>query len=92
MSVKEGIVQLATDGKVAATTALITTSTGISSWLDFIPDDIGKLGTLVGFSATIIFTYIQIKKYKLDQQDKMLDFKLKRQQLRKNSLEMRQEA
>ena len=88
MSVKEGVVQLATDTKVATTTAVITTSTGLSSFLEYIPNDIGKLGTIVGFTATIIFTYIQIRKYLLERKDKLLDHQLKQQQIIMNNKEI----
>jgi len=61
MSIKENLTQLATDTKTAAAVGSITTSTGVGTILEWIPNDIGKLATLVGviLSAVLIFTHIR---------------------------------
>lgn len=54
MSIRETASELAHNPKVAAAVASVTTGTGAGTILDFIPDDIGKLATLVGLVLSVI--------------------------------------
>ena len=49
------------DPKAAITTALSTAATGLGHAIDVIPDDIGKVGTLVGIvlSGVLIYTHFR---------------------------------
>ncbi len=59
MSVKEGLAELAQNPKIASVVSTVTTGTGLGTFLDVIPNDIGKLATLVGIvlSSTLIYTH-----------------------------------
>lgn len=56
------------DTKTALTVATGTTGVGVSSWLDWIPDDIGKLATLVGIALSLVLIYVQLRKGRLERQ------------------------
>jgi hypothetical protein len=57
MSAKEQIIQAASSPKLAATVSAATTSTGMATVLEWIPDDIGKLATLVGIVLSLLLIY-----------------------------------
>lgn len=46
--------ELTQNVKVAAVTSGMTVTTGMGTILDFIPDDIGKLATLIGATLSIV--------------------------------------
>lgn len=54
MSGKKLIEEVLTNPKVAASSAGVTTGSGIGTWLNYIPDDIGKLATLVGIVLSLV--------------------------------------
>jgi hypothetical protein len=60
MSGKEIIHQLVESPKVAAIVSAATTTTGAGTIFDIIPDDIGKLATLVGIILTIILIRVHL--------------------------------
>ena len=73
MSVKEGLQELASNPKIASAVSAATTGTGLGTFLDLIPNDIGKLATLVGIilSSVLIYTHwhkgrIEYKKTQLE--------------------------
>ncbi|MAF42841.1 MAG: hypothetical protein CMI54_01550 [Parcubacteria group bacterium] len=83
MSIKTELTQALTDTKTAIAVATTTTSTGVGTILDLIPDNIGKLATLVGIilSSVLIFTHlrkgtIEYRKTKLEM--KILEEEAKR--------------
>ena len=47
------IKQMAIDAKITPAAIAITTGSGLGTWFDFIPSDIGKLGCLVGITLSI---------------------------------------
>lgn len=58
MGVRQQIIELATDLKTAAWCATATIGTGLGQLLELIPDDIGKLGTVVGILlSSVLFCY-----------------------------------
>ena len=61
MSIKEQAIQYATNIKVGVVTGAGTVSAGAGTWFDVIPDDIGKLASLVGIllSSLLIFFHVQ---------------------------------
>lgn len=73
MSAKEGLQQLVSNPKVASGVSAMTTGSGLGTLLDLIPNDIGKLATLVGIvlSTVLIYTHwckgrIEYKKTQLE--------------------------
>lgn len=69
MSVKEAIQELAHNPKIAAGVSTVTTGTGLGTVLDFIPDDIGKLATLIGIVLSFILIRVHwagLKKVQLE--------------------------
>ncbi len=57
---------MTTNFKLAATVAATTVSTGVSTWFDLIPDDIGKLASLAGLVLTVILIVIHTYKLCID--------------------------
>jgi hypothetical protein len=84
MSVKDGIMQLATDAKFGITTTVTTTSTGIGTLINWIPQDIGKLTTVVGAIVSIFIVWISYQKHKRDKELAKLDKEIKLQQIEMN--------
>lgn len=62
MSVKESLTQMMTDTKIATGVATTTTGTGLATFLDIIPDGIGKLATLVGIVLSCVLIYTHLRK------------------------------
>ncbi len=54
MSVKDFVQELAANPKTAHVTATLTTGTGLGTVMEWIPDDIGKLATLVGIVLSLV--------------------------------------
>lgn len=53
-----------TDLKTAIVVSGATTASGVSTWLDWIPNDIGKLATVIGmFLSMILISYWAQKTY-----------------------------
>lgn len=48
------------DQRTAAGVSAVTTATGISSILEWIPDDIGKLATLVGIVLSLVLIFVHL--------------------------------
>jgi hypothetical protein len=62
MSLKESVASLTEDARVAYGTAGATTATGAGTFLDVIPDDIGKLASCFGIVLSIVLIYTHIRK------------------------------
>lgn len=73
---REQFVNFVTSVKTAATAGLTTTSAGVGTWFDVIPDDIGKLASLVGICLTAVLLVFHIKKGLLDIRKANLEIKL----------------
>ena len=43
-----------TDARIAGPVATVTAATGAAEWLNWIPNDIGKLATLVGICLSVV--------------------------------------
>ena len=71
MSVREQLLSAASSPKAGATVAAVTTGTGMGTIFDYIPDDIGKIGVLVGIILSIVVCrlhLLSIKKTNLEMQ------------------------
>jgi uncharacterized membrane protein YfcA len=76
MSVKEGVQQLASDPRIASGVSAITTGTGLGTVLDWIPDDIGKLATLVGIILSIVLIYTHWRKGRIEYKKIQLEIRI----------------
>jgi len=54
------IKEILTSPKVAAGVATATTGTGLGTFLEAIPNDIGKLATLVGIVLSVVLIYVHV--------------------------------
>lgn len=77
---KEIVIQVVSDQRIAHGVALGTTGTGMATFLDYIPSDIGKLATLLGMILTVILIAIHAMKlrsslsaHKIDNRQKEID-------------------
>jgi hypothetical protein len=76
VSAKEQLMQYATSVKAAAITGTATTGAGVSTWFDVIPDDIGKLASLIGICLTAVLIVFHIRKGMLDIKKTQLEIEL----------------
>lgn len=50
--------EIASNPKVAGTVSAATTASGVFTWIDWIPNDIGKVATLIGIIlSTVLVVY-----------------------------------
>lgn len=63
----EPIQQIAQDVKTGAVVGASTAATGVSTWFEWIPSDIGKLAALIGLILSCVLIYIHWKKGRLEQ-------------------------
>lgn len=66
MSAKEGLQELASNPKIASTVSAATTTTGLGTFLDLIPNEIGKLATLVGIVLSLVLIYTHWRKGRIE--------------------------
>lgn len=74
------------DGRVAASVAGTTTTLGTANswgWLQFIPDDVSKLATLVGVILTLVLIIVQLNKMYWETQKNKLDIAEQKARLKK---------
>ena len=57
---KQQVIEIIHSPKVAAAVSAATTGTGLGSVLDLIPNDIGKLATLVGIILSVVLIRIHL--------------------------------
>lgn len=73
MSAKEGLAELAQNPKVASAVSTLTTGTGLGTFLDLIPNDIGKLATLVGIVLSSVLIYTHWRKGRIEYEKTQLE-------------------
>lgn len=90
MNIREAATELVQNPKTGAAVATGTTATGLGTILDFIPDDIGKLATLVGIilSSLLIYAHYHktrafIRHDKFEQEKERLELEALRRKLEK---------
>lgn len=84
ISAKEQFLNFATSVKTAATAGVTTASAGVGTWFDVIPDDIGKLASLVGICLTVVLLVFHIKRGLLDIKKANLEIELLKKQTNKD--------
>jgi hypothetical protein len=60
------ITQITQDVKTGATVAGGTTATGVGTWFEYIPSDIGKLATVIGLVLSLVLIYVHLRKGRLE--------------------------
>ena len=78
MSLRDQAEQILTSVKIAVATGVTTTGAGVGTWFDVIPNDIGKLASLMGAILTIILAYFHVKKGVIDIAIKKLEYEMKK--------------
>lgn len=58
--VRQEMVQITQSPKVAAVVSAVTTGTGAGTILDWIPNDIGKLATVVGIVLSCVLIWVHV--------------------------------
>lgn len=64
--VTNAVLTLAQSPKTAGTISAATVASGTGTYLDLIPDDIGKLATLIGIILSIVLIYTHLRKSHLE--------------------------
>jgi len=67
--------------KIAVTTASGTAVTGLGSILDLIPDEIGKLASVVGIVLSVVLIYTHWRKGRADVEKTRLEVELLKRQI-----------
>ena len=49
------------DGRLGAVVATTTAATGTGTWLEMIPENIGRLGTLVGIILSLVLIVVHLR-------------------------------
>jgi hypothetical protein len=73
ISIRDAIQAVANSPKIASGVATGTTGTGIGTVLDLIPDDIGKLATLIGIVLSSVLIYTHLRRYAMDSKKNKID-------------------
>lgn len=74
--IQDSIQQISESAKVAAATSATTAGSGMATWLEWIPSDIGKLATLIGLTLSIVLIYTHLKKYKREEEKHKLEIEI----------------
>lgn len=68
---------VSSNNKFASIIATVTTGAGVGEWLNFIPDDIGKLASVagIGLSISLIWTHLwrtrmEHERFKLEMEER----------------------
>ena len=74
--IKESLSQLSDNPKIQAAGAAFTTASGLGTVLNYLPDFLGIVATMTG----ILFTWVMIRKGRLDARKIKLEIKLMKQE------------
>ena len=69
----EGVTMIASDPSVGGVVAAVTTTSGLGLVLNYIPDDIGKLATLVGIILSTVLIRNHLRKGQADLEKTQLE-------------------
>lgn len=62
--------------KVATFVSATTTGAGVSTIFEWVPDDIGKLASLVGIILSVVLIYFHIRKIIIDEKVNKINMKM----------------
>lgn len=79
MSLKQNVVEAVGSTKAVLTTSAASVTIGADqTFFNYIPDDIGKLGSFVGIASVLITLYFAWKKNKLEREKMQLEIDILR--------------
>lgn len=70
------------DVKTAVSVAIATCGSGVATFLEMIPTDIGKVATLMGVVLSIVLIYTHLKKSRLMEEKHKLEMELLHKQIK----------
>jgi hypothetical protein len=79
MSARDVVTEIVQNPRIASAVASLTTGTGVGTILDLIPDDIGKLATLVGIVLSTVLIYTHWRKGRIEYEKTRLEILLLKQ-------------
>ena len=79
MSVRDVAEQIATSPKVAGSVSALTTGSGVGTVFDLIPNDIGKLATLIGIILSVVLIYTHWRRGRVQYEKTRLEIEILRQ-------------
>ena len=79
MSVRDVAEQIATSPKVAGSVSALTTGSGVGTVFDLIPNDIGKLATLIGIILSVVLIYTHWRRGRIQYEKTRLEIEILRQ-------------
>ena len=68
--------EIAQDPKIASMVSTMTTGAGLAAILDLIPNNIGKLATLVGVALSLVLIYTHWRKGRIEYKKIQLEIEL----------------
>lgn len=71
-----------TDPKLGYVVGTGTTGSGLGTWLDLIPNEIGKLATVVGICLSVVLIVMHLRKMQQDSREGKLREELLREQIK----------
>lgn len=81
---------IATDPKVGTTVAGFTSATGLGTTLSWIPEDIGKLATVVGIVLSLVLIYTHLRKGRSEYKKVQLEIALLERKIQTTSADVTQ--
>ena len=82
MNIKIMAMEFAHSTKAAVSTAVGTTTTGVGTILELIPNDIGKLATLVGIILSSVLIYTHFRKGRIEYAKTKLEIEILKEKQR----------
>lgn len=76
MSAKDTFQEITSSPKVASLVSAATTGTGLGTILEWIPNDIGKLSTVIGIILSSVLIYTHFRKGRAEHQKIMLEIEI----------------
>jgi hypothetical protein len=77
MSTREIAQEIANNPKIASGVSAATTGAGL--WVEWIPDDIGKIATLVGIILSCVLIYTHIRRGRIEYEKTQLEISILRE-------------
>jgi hypothetical protein len=79
VSVRDVAEQIATSPKVAGSVSALTTGSGVGTVFDLIPNDIGKLATLIGIILSLVLIYTHWRRGRIQYEKARLEIAILRE-------------
>lgn len=79
--IQDSIQQVTQSAKIATASSITTAGTAGVTWLEWIPEDIGKLAILVSLTLSIVLAYNHVMKNKREKKEHELKVKLMEKEL-----------